>query len=336
MQQKRILSGMQVTGKAHIGNYFGAMKQFVDLQNSVDGEKFIFIANLHSINPNQPGAELRQNTIDLIKDYIAIGLDPKQVNLFLQSDIPYHTELSWILSNLVTVPFMERAHAFKDKVANGKEPSVSLFTYPILMAADILLYAPEFGSKTQFLVPVGQDQKQHIEYARDMAGKFNNAYGETFAFPEDYITETAGIVPGIDGRKMSKSYGNHIPLFAEPEEVSALCMKIVTDSKRPEEKKDIETSNILPLFKLVASEEDYNQMVKRFESEGENGISYKEAKETLAEAIIVYFTPARERRKSLTDEEVLEVLRQGGEVARKVAGEKIKEARERVGIVTTS
>lgn len=335
MQQKRILSGMQVTGKAHIGNYFGAMKQFVDLQNSVDGEKFIFIANLHSINPNQPGAELRQNTIDLIKDYIAIGLDPKQVNLFLQSDVSYHTELSWILSNLVTVPFMERAHAFKDKVANGKEPSVSLFTYPILMAADILLYAPELGSKTQFLVPVGQDQKQHIEYARDMVGKFNNAFGEVFTFPDDYIRESVATVPGIDGRKMSKSYGNHIPLFAEPEEVRALCMKIVTDSKRPDEKKDIQTSNILPLYKLVASEEEYNKMVKRFESEGENGMGYKEAKEILAEAIINFFTEARERRKIVTDAEALDILRKGGEVARQVAEKKMKEVREKVGIVTT-
>lgn len=331
--KKRILSGMQVTGKAHIGNYFGAMKQFVDLQN-VDGEKFIFIANLHSINPNQPGEQLRENTLDLIKDYLAIGLDPNKVTLFLQSDISEHTELSWILSNLVTVPFMERAHAYKDKVANGKEPSISLFTYPILMAADILLYSPEINSGVDFFVPVGQDQKQHIEYARDMAGKFNFAYGDTFILPQDMIREETGVVPGIDGRKMSKSYGNHIPLFAEPEEISAICMKIVTDSKRPEEKKGIENSNILPIYKLVASEGDYEEMVRRFETDGEGGIGYKEAKETLAEAIINYFAPMREVRKNLTDKQVLEVLRQGKLVAQKVAGEKMQEVRQKVGIVT--
>jgi tryptophanyl-tRNA synthetase len=332
--KKRILSGMQVTGKAHIGNYFGAMKQFVELQE-IEGEKFIFIANLHSINPAQPGQQLLENTKDLIKDYLAIGLDPERVTLFLQSDVPSHTELSWILSNLVTVPFMERAHAYKDKVANGKEPSVSLFTYPILMAADILLYGPEVGSEVQFLVPVGQDQKQHIEYARDMALKFNNAYGEAFTLPEDYITATTAIVPGIDGRKMSKSYGNHIPLFAEPDEVRALCMKIVTDSKRPEEKKDVESSNILPIYKLVASQEDYEKMLARFESEGEAGIGYKEAKETLAEAIIAYFAPARARRALITDEQIMEVLSAGKARAREVAEGKMKEVRKRIGIFVT-
>jgi tryptophanyl-tRNA synthetase len=332
--KNRILSGMQVTGKAHIGNYFGAMKQFVDMQE-MEGEKFIFIANLHSINPNQPGEQLRENTMDLIKDYLAIGLDPKKVTLFLQSDIPAHTELSWILSNLVTVPFMERSHAYKDKVANGKEPSISLFTYPILMAADILLYAPAIGSDAKFFVPVGQDQKQHIEYARDMTGKFNFTYGEAFVLPEAYITEETGVVPGVDGRKMSKSYGNHIPLFAEPEEIRSLCMKIVTDSKRPEEKKDTENSNVLPLYKLVASEEDYKKMLTRFENEGENGIGYKEAKETLAEAIIAYFAPMRVRRSTVTNEEVLAVLAEGKLAARKVAEEKMGEVREKVGIVTT-
>lgn len=325
---------MQVTGKAHIGNYFGAMKQFVELQK-LEGEKFIFIANLHSINPSEPGSQLRENTINLIKDYLAIGLDPQKVTLFLQSDIPEHTELSWILSNLVTVPFMERAHAYKDKVANGKEPSISLFTYPILMAADILLYGPELHSAAKFLVPVGQDQKQHIEYARDIAGKFNFSYGEVFTLPEDYITKEAGIVPGLDGRKMSKSYGNHIPLFAEPDEVRALCMKIVTDSKRPEERKDIENSNILPLYRLVATNEEYNAMLQRFESEGEAGIGYKEAKETLAEAIVNYFRDMRERRKLITDEEALAVLAAGKLIAGRVAEVKMREVRAAVGIVVS-
>lgn len=331
--KKRILSGMQVTGKAHIGNYFGAMKQFVEMQE-MEGEKFIFIANLHSINSNQTGPQLIENTFDLIKDYLAIGLDPQKVTLFLQSDIHEHTELSWILSNLVTVPYMERSHAYKDKVANGREPRMSLFTYPILMAADILLYAPA-AQDTKFLVPVGQDQQQHIEYTRDMAGKFNFTYGETFVMPEAFVSKDTGTVPGIDGRKMSKSYGNHIPLFAEPEEIRSLCMKIVTDSKRPDEKKDVEGSNILPLYKLVASEDDYKKMLNRFESEGENGIGYKEAKETLAGAIINYFSPMREARKNLTNEQVLEVLAKGKLVAQKVASEKMIEVRDRVGIVTT-
>ncbi len=217
--KKRMLSGVTPSGNPHIGNYFGAMKQFVDLQNA-GYEVFAFVANYHGLISIQNGGELRKLSIDVVKDYLAIGLDPEKICLFFQSDVQVHTELNWIFNCLVTVPYMERAHAYKDKVANGKEATVGLFDYPVLMAADILLYSPD-------VVPVGQDQKQHIEYARDIAQKFNftfnnkNENGDvldpTFKIPEDYIVKDVGLVPGIDGRKMSKSYKNHIPLFATDE-----------------------------------------------------------------------------------------------------------------------
>lgn len=325
--KKRMLSGLQVTGKSHIGNYFGAMKQFVDLQDSGD-EVFAMIANLHSLTSlddsrNLGERNLKQYTIDMVKDYLAIGLNPKKVTIFLQSDISAHSELYWIFNCQVTVPFMERAVAYKDKVANGLEPNVGLFTYPVLMAADILLYSPD-------IVPVGSDQKQHVEYARDIAGKFNHSFGETFKLPYAVIPKETGIIPGIDGRKMSKSYKNHIPLFATDEEIKKICMTVVTDSAKPEDKKNPDESNIFNIYKHVASKEETEIFRKRFT---DGGLGYKEAKEILANRIIEFVKPMREKRDKITDEEVYKVMRAGAKKALKVAEEKMAEVRAKTGLI---
>lgn len=323
--KKRMLSGLQVTGKSHIGNYFGAIKQFVDLQNS-GYEVFAFVANLHSLTSATDVLNLRENTIDMVKDFLACGLDPDKVTLYLQSDISAHSELYWILNCLVTVPYMERAVAYKDKVANGIEPNVGLFTYPILMAADILLYSPDF-------VPVGADQKQHVEYARDIAGKFNNIFGkgeDVFKLPEAIISKELGIVPGIDGRKMSKSYKNHIPLFASDAEIRKICMSVVTDSAAPADKKNPDESHIYNIYKLMANEQEIANFRARFEN---GGLGYKEAKEILAEKIIEFITPMRDKRDKITDEYALEVVKKGAEKALKIANAKMAEVREKTGLI---
>lgn len=318
-----MFSGLQVTGKSHIGNYFGAIKQFVDLQNSGEYEVIAFVANLHSLTTVSDSKNLRENTIDLVKDFVACGLDPKKVTLFLQSDIAEHTELAWIFDCLVTVPYMERAVAYKDKVANGIEATMGLINYPVLMAADILLYSPD-------VVPVGQDQKQHIEIARDIANKFNNTFGETFKIPGELIKAETAIVPGIDGRKMSKSYKNHIPLFATDEEIQRICMSIVTDSAGLDDKKDADKNNIFNLYKLVANEEE----TKIFRGKLENGgVGYGELKKELSEKIISFVKPMREKRDSLTDEYVTELMLAGAKKAKEIAEEKMKEVREKTGLI---
>lgn len=327
-----MLSGVKPTGKPHLGNYFGSIKQFVELQNS-DADVIVFVPNLHALISVQNASELRQNTIDVVKDYIACGLDPEKIILFVQSDIYEHSELNWIFNCLVTVPYMERAHAYKDALQNGKEPTVGLFDYPVLMAADILLYSPD-------VVPVGQDQKQHIEYARDIANKFNftfckkNESGEVidpvFKLPEDYILKDVAIVPGIDGRKMSKSYKNHIPLFATDEEIRKICMSIVTDSAGVNEKKNPDENNIFNIYKLVGNEEE----VETFRAKLENGgVGYGDLKKELGEKIIQFVTPMREKRDQLTDEYVFQVMKEGAEKARKIASVKMDEVRQKTGLI---
>lgn len=320
-----MLSGLQVTGKSHIGNYFGAIKQFVELQDS-GYEVFAFVANLHSLTTIEDAKTLKENTIDLVKDFLACGLDPERVTLYLQSDISAHSELTWIFDCLVTVPYMERAVAYKDKVANGVEATVGLFNYPVLMSSDILLYSPD-------VVPVGQDQKQHIEIARDIAGKFNNTFGqgqETFKLPEAYIKKEVAIVPGIDGRKMSKSYKNHIPLFASDEEIRKICLTIVTDSALPADKKDPVQSNIFNIYKLVANTEE-TENFKKFFTEGGRG--YGDLKKDLAEKIIEFVKPMREKRETITDEYVFEVMKNGARKALEVANAKMAEVREKTGLI---
>jgi tryptophanyl-tRNA synthetase len=322
--KKIMLSGVKPTDSPHIGNYFGAMKQFVDFQN-LGHDFYAFVANYHALISLQNKEELQRLTIDLVKDYIAIGLDPEKTTIFLQSDVQVHTELNWIFNCLVTVPFMERAHAYKDALANGKEATVGLFDYPILMAADILLYNPD-------IVPVGSDQKQHIEYTRDIVNKFNNIFGETFKLPEEYISKETGIIPGIDGRKMSKSYKNHIPLFASDEEIRKICMSIVTDSLAIDDKKNPDENNIYNIYKHLANKDELKVFRKKFE---EGGVSYGELKKELAEKIIEFVSPMIEKRNTLTDEYILGVLKSGAEKAKVVANSKMQEIRNKIGIITT-
>jgi len=229
--KKVLLSGVKPTGRPHIGNYFGAMKQFVDLQ--ADYKSYIFIADLHALTTARDPKQLRADTLDLAIDYLAIGLDPEKVVFFKQSDVAEHTELAWIFNCLTTMPFLARAHAFKDAETKNKEVNVGLFDYPLLMAADILLYDTD-------VVPVGQDQKQHVEITRDTAEKFNFTYGETFKLPEPLIMDEVKTLPGLDGQKMSKSYSNTIPLFADEKEIKRLVMTIKTDSKDVSEPKNPE------------------------------------------------------------------------------------------------
>ncbi len=314
--KKILLSGVKPTGRPHLGNYFGAMKQFVDNQDS--HESYVFIADLHAINNVQNGAELRQNTIDIALDYLAIGLDPKKVCLFKQSDVPQVTELCWIFNTITTMPYLMRAHAYKDAEAKNKEINVGTFDYPILMAADILIQDAD-------VVPVGKDQKQHVEYARDAAEKFNRIFGngeEVFKLPKDLIIESVETVPGIDGQKMSKSYNNTIPLFAEDEEIQKLCMSIVTDSSGELPK------NVYAIHKLFRDEEYLKKLYE------ENKGKYKILKEALAADVKTFITPIRERRNELAKNipEVLSILKAGGEKARARAEIKMSIVRKAVGV----
>ena len=242
--KKILLSGIQPSGVLHIGNYFGAMKQFVLLEEEFD--TYISIVNYHALTSNTPQSLLIESTKNAILDHLAIGLNPESI--FLQSDIPEVTELAWIFNNLITVPYLSRAVAYKEKVDKGLEATVGLFDYPVLMAADILIMDAD-------VVPVGQDQKQHVEIARDIAEKFNNRYGELFTLPKPRILKEVAVVPGIDGQKMSKSYGNTIPLFAEDDEIERLVMRIVTDSKGEKEEKDPDKDTVFALHALFSADE---------------------------------------------------------------------------------
>jgi len=310
--KKRLLTGLQPSGALHIGNYFGALKPFVDLYKDYDSH--LMVVDYHALTTVRDPKELRQNTINVVKDYLAAGVDPKEVILFKQSDVQEHTELAWIFECLVTVPFLQQAHSYKDKVAKGLEANAGLFNYPMLMAADILLYDTE-------IVPVGKDQQQHIEYTREAANKFNLSYGETFVAPQEKILEATGIVPGIDGQKMSKSYKNTIPLFAAKEDVQKAVMSIVTDSEgdRPE--------NVYSIHKLLRSESDLEKIYE------DNKGSYKNLKEALLHDLENLIDPMREKRNSITDSEVLEILKDGGDKARERANKKMKEVKDKIGIL---
>ncbi|MFA6404565.1 MAG: tryptophan--tRNA ligase [Candidatus Paceibacterota bacterium] len=320
--KKILLSGVKPTGRPHIGNYFGAMKQFVELLNSGNYECYFFIADYHALNLIQNAEEMRKNTIDLAIDYLAIGLDPKKAVIFKQSDVSAHTELAWIFDTLVTVPYLERAHAYKDAEAKGKEVNVGTFNYPVLMAADILLYDTD-------VVPVGQDQKQHVEYARDIAQKFNNTFcgGEVtpcgFKLPEPLIMKDVATVPGIDGRKMSKSYNNTIHLFATHEEIEKAVMAIVTDSSG---EMPMNVYNIHKLFR------NKNELKELYDT---NKGKYKNLKEALIQDIDDLVKPMRERRAELANDEnaILEVLRDGAERAVEKASKKLAEVKKVIGVL---
>jgi tryptophanyl-tRNA synthetase len=313
MAKKVFLSGVQPSGKPHIGNYFGAMKQFIDLQNEHDG--YIFIADYHALHSLRNPKEMSENIKNVLLDYLAIGLDPQKVTFFKQSDISEHTELAWIFDTITTMPYLMRAHAFKDAQAKDKEIDVGTFNYPVLMAADILLYGTD-------IVPVGADQKQHVEIARDIAEKFNNIFGETFKLPEPMIIEDVAIVPGIDGRKMSKSYNNHIPLFAEYEEIKKCVMSIVTDSGEGIPK------NVYAIHKLFRPA---SELLPIYESKAGK---YKELKEMLIEDLEKFIAPLREKRKEFAKDipKILAILKAGGEKAKKIASKKMDEVREKIGV----
>ena len=313
--KKVLLSGIQPTGDMHIGNYFGAIKQFVDLQNSY--ESYVFIADLHALTTVQDAETLRKYIFNVTATYLACGLDPKKVTIFQQSDIGGElSELTWIFNCITTVAYLERAVAFKDATAKAKEPTVGLFDYPMLMAADILM--PDAD-----VVPVGADQKQHVEFARDTAEKFNRIWGETFKLPQPLILESAGVVPGIDGRKMSKSYGNTIPLFASDEEITKAVMSIVTDSSgmRPE--------NVYAIHKLFKPEEEIQKLYE------ENQGKYKALKDALIADIIAFITPMRERYQELQKDPsiVSKVLKEGGIVVKARAEAKMQAVKKAVGII---
>jgi len=282
-----------------------------------------FIADYHALNHIQNAEEMRQNILDMALDYLAIGIDPKKSIIFKQSDIPQHAELAMIFNTITTMPYLMRSHAFKDAQAKNKEISVGTFDYPMLMAADILMYDSD-------LVPVGQDQKQHIEIARDTAEKFNRVFGKEFKLPESLILESVAVVPGTDGQKMSKSYNNTIPLFAEDDEIEKAVMSIVTDSKSPEESKDPEEDNIFALHKLFSTDE-LADIEKRYR---DGGMGYKESKEILIENIKKFIKPLREKRKELKKNKdiIIKMLKDNKERMRIRAEKKMIKVRNKIGV----
>lgn len=313
MTKKTLLSGVKPTGRPHIGNYFGAMRQFVDMQREYDA--LYMIADYHALNLIQDKAALHQNILDVTLDYLALGLDPQKSIIFKQSDVSEHTELAWIFDTITTMPYLMRAHAYKDAEAKNKEIVVGTFNYPMLMAADILLYDTD-------IVPVGQDQKQHVEYARDTVEKFNRLFGETFVMPDVKILDEVAVVPGTDGRKMSKSYGNTIPLFATDAEIEKAVMGIVTDSAgdKPE--------HVYAIHKLFKSEEELAPIYEA------NKGKYKNLKEALIADLQTFIRPLREKREQLAadPEYVLEVLEEGGKRAKQRAEKKMDLVREAIGV----
>ncbi len=325
LDRMRILTGLQPSGKLHIGNYFGAMEPAIRLQSQ--GEAFYFIANYHAMTSLHDGPALLANTRELAVDFLACGLDPQQAVFFRQSDVPEVNELAWILSTVCPMGLLERCHSYKDKVAKGIAANHALFAYPILMAADILLY-------DSTLVPVGKDQKQHLEVTRDLAVKVNEALGEgTLTVPDALIRDDTAVVPGIDGQKMSKSYGNTLPIFGEEKPLRKLFMKIISDSTAVEDPKPTENSTILALYKLFASPSDYQSMVESFQA---GGAGYGAYKSQLWEAYWSYFAPMRQRRDEILADPryVDEVLRQGAERARSAASHVLTRIRKATGLST--
>lgn len=319
----RVLSGVQPSGRLHLGNYFGAIQQHIALQSESNVEAFYFIANYHALTTVNDAKTLREATLNVALDYFALGLDPQKSTFFRQSDVPEVCELAWLLATVTGMGLLQRAHSYKDKVAQGITPSVGLFTYPILMAADIL--APQAN-----LVPVGQDQVQHVEMARDMAGYFNQTYGTVFTLPEFRLTPTAK-VPGIDGRKMSKSYDNTLPIFESGKTLRKRIMAIVTDSTPVEAPKNPETCNLFALYALFADAAEQKAMAERYRA---GGLGYGHVKEELYQKMEAYFAKAREERERLLrDPKVVEEwLIKGGQRARQSAQKTLQAARLACGL----
>ncbi len=323
--KKRILSGVQPSGIQHLGNYFGAMKNHVAMQDS-GFESYIFIADLHSLTTVKEPQKLRDLIISLALDYLALGLDPDKTVFFRQSDVREHTELTWILDCVTPANMLEQAHAYKDAVAKGlKDATAGLFNYPVLMAVDILIYKPD-------LVPVGKDQKQHVEIARDLAGKFNRVYGDVFKLPEPYIPKEVGYIIGTDGEnKMSKSYGNVINFFADEKTIKKQVMGIKTDSTPLENPKDPGNDAVYKFYTYFATEDETNSLAEKYRA---GGFGYGDAKKLLLEKILEHFKPYRQKREELKNnlDYVKSVLKNGADKARTVASKTTEEVRKAVGL----
>jgi len=318
----RILSGIQPSGVLHIGNYFGMMRQAIALQN--EREAFYFIADYHALTSVRDPDVLRENVLRVAVDFLAAGLDPERAALFKQSDVPQVTELTWILSTVAPKGLLERAHSYKDKLARGLAPMVGLFSYPVLMAADILIYDSD-------IVPVGKDQKQHIEMTRDLAGKMNEQFGQIFKLPEARINPETQVVPGLDGQKMSKSYGNNIDIFGDEKETRKRVMSIVTDSTPVEAPKDPKKSTIFQLYSLFASKDEIASMRERFKK---GGTGYGDFKKQLFEKLWEYFSPMRKRREEILADKLYvdNVLVRGAKRANEVADDVMTRVRAAVGL----
>ncbi len=318
----RILSGIQPSGQLHIGNYFGMMEPMIS--NMDRGELYAFIVNLHALTSVHDRKALSEGTLNAAADFLALGLDPDRCTFWVQSDVPEVTELTWILSTLTPMGLLERCHSYKDKIAKGVAPSHGLFSYPVLMAADILMFQAEF-------VPVGKDQKQHLEVARDIAQKFNNTFGETFVIPEPVIDDNLATIPGTDGQKMSKSYGNTIPIFLGQKELKKRVMSIVTDSKPVEEPKDPDKCNLYNIFKLFAPANRLQEVRDLYVN---GGAMYGKIKLELVDLIWEYFKDAREKRENLLEDPayIRDTLAKGAAKAREQAAAMLDLVRDRVGL----
>lgn len=320
----RVLSGIQPSGKLHIGNYFGAMRQHLKLQ--AENEAFYFIADYHALTGCPKPDDLRRHRLDVAMDYLSLGLNPDKTVFWCQSDVPEVTELAWLLSCVTPMGLLQRCVSYKDKVAQGLSPNHGLFAYPVLQAADILIFDSE-------IVPVGADQKQHIEVTRDIAQYFNNTYSEVFVIPDEYILKSVAVVPGIDGRKMSKSYNNAIEIFETEKQVKKKVMQIVTDSTPVAEPKDPEKCNVFAILKLVASEDELAEWETKYR---QGGTGYGDVKKRAAELLIEYFAPYRQKRAELENDIdcVEQVLADGAVRAKAVAKETLAKARKAVGLAS--
>ncbi|TYO97552.1 tryptophanyl-tRNA synthetase [Geothermobacter ehrlichii] len=319
----RVLSGIQPSGSLHLGNYFGMMQKMIDYQRQED--LFCFIANYHAQTTVSDGKALARGTLKAAANFLALGLDPEKSTFWVQSDVPEVQELTWILSNFTPMGLLERCHSYKDKVAQGIKPNHGLFAYPVLMTADILLFQSD-------RVPVGKDQKQHLEVARDIANKFNNEYGDIFTIPEPEIDDEVAIIPGLDGRKMSKSYGNTIDLFLEEKALRKQVMRIVTAPIPVEEPKDPDACNVYKIYRLFLSKEEDEALRARYRA---GGLGFGELKQELFEKIRDTFAPYAERRRELlaNPERIRDALRRGAEKARQVANRTMRKVRKKTGLV---
>jgi tryptophanyl-tRNA synthetase len=319
----RVLSGIQPTGRFHWGNYFGAIQQYIDLQH--EDAAYYFIANLHALTTVREPERLRELSLDAAIDLLSLGLNPERAVLFLQSDVPEVSELCWLLMTVTPMGLLERCHAYKDKKSKGLPADAGLFTYPVLMAADILAYDSD-------TVPVGEDQIQHIEVARDLAGSFNHLFGQVFTLPKAKVLEQTAKVPGTDGEKMSKSYDNTLDIFEDPKAQRKKIMRIVTDSRPMEQAKAPESDHLYQLYCLVATDDERQSMAALYRR---GGFGYGEVKKALADAAERYFADARSRRAQLVaqPEQIRAILADGAQRARRKAGDVVDRAKRACGIL---